>query len=247
MRTTPWIRSVQYAVIQNMKTLICIPGLGGHPSVFSEYPGLLPEYELRPVELVDHRKALAEVRTMLVAAKDPAILFCHCYSAQMGIQLAAEMPDKVERLILLEPFFVEQHRWLKTLIPLAILLMGMARFFSWIGVRRRNLNYRPDYVALAKYPIYLQPFFDMRWQNLPDYLDKCYDILAYGLPANVATPTLMIFSPSGFLRDRAKRERLKQIFSRLAITETPDGTHNVIAMAAGSVAAAIRQYLSPKT
>lgn len=230
-----------------MRALICIPGLGGHPSVFSEYAGLLSEYDLRFVEFVNRQKTLTDVRAAIAAEKDPVTLFCHCYSAQMGIQLAAEMPDKIDKIIFLEPFFAQFHRWMFVLWPIMLAVMGIVRFFSWIGVRRRTMNYRPDYKILAKYPIYVQPFFDMRWQSLTDYFDKCYDILAYKLPPGVTVPTLMIFSPKGFFRDPAKRERLKSVFSRLRIVETQDGTHNVITMGAASVAAAIRQYLTSTT
>ena len=227
--------------------LICIPGLGGHPSVFAEYIALLPEYELRSIEFVNRQKALTDARAALAAEKTPVILFCHCYSAQMGIQLAAEMPEKVSRLVFLEPYFVEFHTWMYIFRPLIWSLREITRFFGWIGLRRRTFTYQPDYITLAKYPIYIQPFFDMRWQNLTDYFDKCYDILTYKLPPSVLTPTLMIFSPQGFFRNPAKRERLKKVFSRLHIVETQTGTHNVITMGAAPVAAMIREFLNSAT
>jgi pimeloyl-ACP methyl ester carboxylesterase len=224
-----------------MKTMICIPGLGGHPSVFAEYVALLPEYKMRSMEFVNRQKTLADTRAAIMAEKDPVVLFCHCYSAQMGIQLAAEMPSKVSSLIFLEPYFVEFHAWMYVFRPITLAVMGIVRFFSWIGVRRRTFTYQPDYIALAKYPIYIQPFFDMRWQNLTDYFDKCYDILTYKLPLGVEVPTLMIFSPKGFFRNPAKRELLRKIFSRLHIVETRTGTHNLITMGAAPVAALIRE------
>lgn len=227
-----------------MRTVICIPGLGGHPSVFAEYAALLSEFELRPVELVNREKTLAELRAAIGAETSPVTLFCHCYSAQIGIQIAMEMPGKIDKLIFLEPYFVEFHPWMRVFKPINLAVMGIVRFFTWIGVRRRTLNYKPDYVALARYPIYIQPFFDMRWQNLTDYFDKCYDILDYKLPPGVDIPTLMIFSPKGFFRDLAKRERLKKVFPKLRIVETREGTHNVITMGAPSVAALIRDYLN---
>lgn len=227
-----------------MKTILCIPGLGGHPSVFAEYAPLLPEHKLRSMEFVNREKALADARAVLAEEKDPVILFCHCYSAQMGIQLAKEMPAKVSHLIFLEPFFTEQHPWTKVLKPIDLAVLGIVKFFSFIGVRRRKFTYQPDYIALAKYPIYVQPLFDMRWQNLTDYFDKCYDILTYKLPQRVDTPTLMIFSPQGFSRNPAKREYLKNIFPRTRIIEMQAGTHNVITMGAASVVDTIRDYLT---
>jgi pimeloyl-ACP methyl ester carboxylesterase len=228
------------------KTLICLPGLGGHPSAFSEYVALLPEYELRSIEFVNRRKALADARTAIQAAEGQVSLFCHCYSAQMGIQLAAEMPGKVSHLIFLEPFFVEFQPWLQISRPLILAILWTVRFFGRIGVRRRKFTYQPDYIALAKYPIYVQPFFDMRWQNLPDYFDKCYDILTYRLPQQVDTPTLMIFSPNGFSRDPANREHLKKIFTKARMVEMQNGTHNVITMGAAPVAKLVREYLDPR-
>jgi pimeloyl-ACP methyl ester carboxylesterase len=228
------------------KPLICIPGLGGHPSVFAEYAALLPEYDLRSIEFVSRDKALADARAAIsaaAAANGPVPLFCHCYSAQMGIQLAAEMPDKVSELIFLEPFFAELQPWMKILQPITLAAREIVKFFGRIGVRRRKFSYQPDYIALAKYPIYIQPLFDMRWQNLPDYFDKCYDILTYKLPQRVNVPTLMIFSPNGFSRDPANKEHLKTIFLNARLVEMKAGTHNVITMGAAPVAETVREYL----
>ena len=226
------------------KKMLCIPGLGGHRSVFAEYVSLLPGYEMEFVELVDRRRTLAEARAALSAASGPVILFCHCYSAQMGIQLAAEMPEKISQLIFLEPFFVELQPWMKLLLPVGWTLLRLSQLFEALGLRRRRFTYQPDYVALAKYPIYFQPFFDMRWQNLTDYFDKCYDILTYKLPQSVKTPTLMIFSSNGYTRDPAAREHLRIIFSDLRVVETPAGSHNVISMSPATVAGAIRESLT---
>ena len=226
-----------------MKTLLCIPGLGGHPSVFNEYVALLPEYRIRTIRFVNRADALRDARAILAEERGPATLFCHCYSAQMGIQLAAEMPEKVERLIFLEPFFAELKPWMKLLLPVGIFLLSAARLTDAIGLRRRRFRYEPDYIALAKYPIYLQPFFDMRWQNLTDYFDKCYDILTYRLPARVEAPTTMLFSPNGFSRDPRAKEKLKKIFVRSRVVEMQDGTHNVITMGGAPVAAAIRDSI----
>lgn len=226
------------------KKILCIPGLGGHASVFSEYFEILSEYELQSIEFVNRDKALADARAALAAEKEPIALFCHCYSSQLGIRLAAEMPDKISRLIFLEPYFVEFHPWMKTLLPVGFILLWLMRFLDWIGLRRKNFTYQPDYVALAKYPIYFQPFFDMRWQDMTDYFDKCYDILTYKLPAGVDTPTLMIFSPEGFSRNPVIRENLRKIFSRVRMAEMPEGTHNVITMGGAAVASSVREYLN---
>lgn len=224
--------------------ILCIPGLGGHASVFAEYMEILSEHEMRSIEFVNRDKALADARAAIREEKNPVILFCHCYSAQMGIKLAAEMPDKVSRLILLEPYFVEFHPWMKLLLPVGFFLLWSNRFLDWIGLRRKSFTYQPDYIALAKYPIYFQPIFDMRWQNMTDYFDKCYDILTYKLPRRVDAPTLMIFSPKGFSRDIAARESLKKVFADVRMAETPEGTHNVITMGAPAVAKVIRESLN---
>lgn len=221
--------------------MLCLPGLGGHPSVFDEYVPLLPGYRLRTIEFVNREKALRDARAILAAEPGPLPLFCHCYSAQMGIQLAAEMPEKVEKLIFLEPFFCEFHSWLQIFRPLVVFILWMARLTDRIGLRRRRFDYQPDYVALAKYPIYIQPFFDMRWQNITDYFDKCYDIATYKLPPRVEAHTLMIFSPHGFSRNPRTKEALKEVFPNARIVELADGTHNVVTMGAAAVAAAIRE------
>jgi pimeloyl-ACP methyl ester carboxylesterase len=228
------------------KRMICIPGLGGHPSVFAEYLDMFPGYELKAIEFVSRKKALEEARAALAAEKEPVVLFCHCYSAQLGIQLAEEMPEKVGGLVFLEPFFVEFQPWMKILLPINLILLGLMKILDFLGLRRRKFSYQPDYVALAKYPIYFQPFFDMRWQNPTDYFDKCYDILTYKLPKSVGAPTLMIFSPQGFSRDPGTRRRLGEVFQRVRIVEVGKGTHNVITMGASSVAEAIRESLNSK-
>lgn len=226
-----------------MQKIICIPGLGGHASVFAEYADLLPDYDLRFMEFVNRAKALADARQAIVSAGGPVVLFCHCYSAQMGIQLAADFPDKVSHLVFLEPFFSEFQPWMKVLRPISWTILRLMEFSDKIGLRRRRLTYQPDYIALAKYPIYIQPIFDMRWQNLTDYFDKCYDILTYKLPPRVATPTLMMFSPNGFSRSPSIRDRLQNVFVSARIEEMRSGTHNVITMGSAPVAASVREYL----
>jgi pimeloyl-ACP methyl ester carboxylesterase len=212
--------------------------------VFSEYVEILSEYELRSVEFVNITKALADAKAALAAEKKPVVLFCLCYSSQLGIRLAAEMPDKVSQLIFLEPYFVEFHLWMKVLLPITFGIWQFMRFLDWLGIRRKNFTYQPNYVALAKHPIYFQPFFDMRWQNMTDYFHKCYDILTYKLPARVDAPTLMMFSPKGFSRSSASKEKLKEIFPHARMVEMREGTHNVITMGAPAVSVVIREFLN---
>jgi pimeloyl-ACP methyl ester carboxylesterase len=229
------------------KTVLCIPGLGGHRSVFANYVDLLPEHNLHFIELVDRRTALAAARAFLERQEGQTTLFCHCYSAQMGIQLALEMPDKVKELIFLEPFFSEFQIWMRLLLPINVLFLAIVNFFDMLGLHRQRFTYQPDYVALAKYPIYLQPFFDMRWQGLDDYFDKCWDILTYRLPPRVDTPTLMLFSPGGFTRDARIKEKLLRVFPKASMVAMNNGTHNVITMGGSPVAAAVRKALNPTT
>lgn len=230
-----------------MKTLICIPGLGGHPSVFNEYKALLPEYNLRMIELVDPSKALADTRAAVREEKEPVVLFCHCYAEQLGIQVAAEMPDKVSHLIILEPVFSEFLPWTKALWPLCALLLAGARLTDRMGLRRRHFTYEPDYVELAKYPLFVQPLFDMRWQNLTDYFRKCWEQLTYRLPPRVEAPTLMILAPGGFSSDARTKERLKKIFVNARLVDMEQGTHNIVTMGGVPVAVAVRGYLGSAT
>ena len=156
---------------------------------------------------------------------------------------AEAFPDKVTRLVLIEPFFMQFHWWRWPLFPIGYFLLGAARLTDLVGLRRRRFSYQPDYVALAKYPIFVQPLFDMWWQNLTDYFDKCVDALTFRLPARVTVPTLILYSPYGFTRDKKVRAKVRGIFVNSEVVEMDDGTHNIITTMSESAAQAIHNWL----
>lgn len=228
------------------KTIICIPGLGGHPSVFSAYDQFFSQYKLRHLELVNRQKAFKDLMAM-INEETKVILLCNCYGAQIALQAVAVAQDKVRAIVIVEPFFVQFQQWLILFRPVIKFLYWVSLLTDCIGLRRRHFTYQPDYAKLAKYPIYVQPIFDMRWQDLTDYFDKIYDILTYTLPSKIENPTLLIFSPKGFMRSGGVRKKLQNIFVNSHVVETDGGTHNIVTIMEKSLAASIDQWLVKTT
>lgn len=227
------------------KTILCIPGLGGHPSAFGLYESLLKEFKFRFIEFVNIKKALVDLQK-IINEENEVILFCSCYGIQLALKIAEFMPQTIGGIIVVEPFFAQFHWWRTPAVQLARGLLWLSKTTDKFGWRRKTFDYRPDYVKLSKYPIYCQPIFDMRWQNLTDYLDKIRDLLLFELPLRVETPTLIVFSHKGFIRSEKIKKNISEIFVNSTSIETGSGTHNIITMSGKPVAEAVRNWINNK-
>jgi pimeloyl-ACP methyl ester carboxylesterase len=225
-----------------LPVILCIPGLGGHASAFGLSPRFLPEYELRFIELTNREKAFRDALE-IIDEKGKMPLLCNSYGVQMGLKLIEARPGKITHLVLIEPFFAQFSWWRGPALAVNKVLLWLCRVTDAIGLRRRHFTYQPDYVALARYPIYVQPLFDMWWQNLTDYFDKIEDILTFRLPAKVEARTLILLSPYGFTRDKAVRAKIREVFYPADVVELADGTHNVTTILKEPAVRAIHAWL----
>lgn len=224
------------------RVVICIPGLGGHESCFKEYPTLLSDYDLRFVRLIDHRKCLEDI--VSICEREERVTFlCNCYGIQLALRAAERAPKKVERIVVIESFFAEFHFWRPIALAMNTLVLVLLRFFGRIGFKRNSYNTDIDYSKLGKYPVYIQPVFDMQWQNLFDYFSKTKDILTYRLPKKVETPTLFILSPRGWMRNAKDRVVVRSIFTNCRMVEVSANSHDIVLCAPKEVAKAAHSWL----
>ncbi len=225
------------------RTILCIPGLGGHRSAFNGYAEILSNYSFRYVEVIDWRNAIDELKS-IIQEEQEVILLCSCYGVQLALRLIEAMPSNIRGLILIEPFFAEFHWWHQ---PARILNAGIVWFLKLtdrLGLRRKKFLYQIDYAKLAKYSVFFQPFFDIRWQNITDYFLKIDDFLTFKLPLKIETKTLFTLSPKGFLRNQKIKESLIDIFLNADIVEISEGGHNIITVSREAVSTSIREWLA---
>lgn len=208
--------------------IICIPGLGGHENVFANYAQDLAEFDVETVSLIDWRKTHEEV-SRIVNASDTVIFLCNCYGAQIALRAMYARPSKTIAFIVIEPFFAEFFSWAWMAEFFIGLLLFVKKFTDMLGLKRKTYT-EVDYSKVEEYPLFLQPFFDMQHQSLTDYFTKMEDIATFRLPVRVDTKTLFIFSPGGFMKDGAKREKLQSIFVHSEVVEMGEKSHNIVTL-----------------
>jgi hypothetical protein len=230
--------------MNEVSSIICIPGLGGHPSVFNGYTGLFSGYKLYPITIIDRRKAIEDIKE-IIRKEGKVIFICSCYGIQLALEIVDEMPSAADQLIVIEAFFAEFQWWKKPAILINNVLMFLCRITDWLGLRRKKLYWQSvDYSKLGKYPIFVQPVFDMAWHNLTDYFIKLNDILTYKLPEKVEIKTLFVLSPHGFIQSPKIKKRLAEIFVNSEIVEISKKGHNIITNSQKLTAVPVREWLA---
>lgn len=225
------------------KSIIFIPGLGGHESAFGGYADFFPDYSIHCVEVVDWRKALDDLEKIIQKEKE-AILFCSCYAVQLALRLIKKNPRSVSHIVLIEPFFAEFQWWRGPAKILNSMILSLVKIADKVGLRRRNFRYQPDYTKISRYPVLIQPLYDMRWQNLTDYFSKIEDLLNFRLPPRVGTKTLFVLSYKGFLRSARIKKKLFEVFSKADAVEIKQKGHNIITISQKAISREIRKWLS---
>lgn len=221
--------------------IICIPGLGGHESSLKEYAELLSEYDLRFLRVVNPQRALNDLLE-LCRRETRVTLFCNCYGAQLALRAYQSQPETIANIIVVEAFFAEFHTWCTFTAPIIKSIIAILHFTDYIGIRRKRFH-TIDYKKLAHYPIYVQPIFDIRWQNLTDYFLKLDDIRTFRLPHQVKIPTLFILSSRGYMRNIQNRKKLQSIFTHATLIDINANTHNIISTASDEIANHVRRWL----
>lgn len=228
------------------KTIICLPGLGGHQTSFKGYEKIFADFKIVFTEIVNPEKSFQNIKTICLEQDGSIMLLANCYGAQLGLRLVQELPSKkIEGMIIIEPFFAQFHWWRWPGLFAVRLMLAVLFVATHLGIRRRHLWENIDYAYLARYPISVQPIFDMRWQNLPDYFRKIDDILTFHLPKDlVHIPALLIFSSEGFMRDINHQERVARIFCQTSTQEVSVKSHNIITLAQKEIGEIILDWFS---
>ena len=224
-------------------TILCLPGLGGHRSVFNGYSDMIPDQMFRYVEMINWQDTMKEIE-QIAREREKIIIMCNCYGTQLALRLIEKDPSSVIGLILIEPVFAEFYPKLTMLNPINSAVIKLMEFTDRIGLRRKKFDYPIDYRKLSKYPMFIQPFFDMRWQNMTDYFKKIKDVLTFKLPQTVNVKTLFILSSKGYLRSPKTREKIYNIFKNHDSVEIRTDTHNIVALSRKEIAGHIKNWLN---
>lgn len=226
-------------------TIVFVPGLGGHRSVFNGYGTIIGGNSFKYLEIVNWPKAAADLE-QIAQECGQVMIIAHCYGAQLAIRLIEKNPSAVKRLVIIEPFFSEFYPIIRSLMPVNWIILKTLEIMDYLGLRRKKFNYIPDYQKLAKYPMVFQPLFDWRWQNMTDFFKKTQDIATFNLPPRIETKTLFVVSPGGYLRSSRKREKIFNIFVNHDIIEISQNTHNIITVSGDKIARSIKKWLTNK-
>ncbi len=225
-----------------MKTILCIPGLGGRENLFDKYKEALSNHRLISLDVIDWQKAQVEVDKLVETEPGQIILFCSCYGIQLALRTIKKNKAKVAALIVVEPYFGEFLFWRSIARPINKFILGIIKFAHYLGFGREKFRY-VDYNMVEKKPLFVQPFYDIIHQGSKDYFEKIDDILTFELPNLIETKTLFIFSPLGFIRDPRKRARLKNVFINADMVEIGERTHNIMTLSYKVIAEAIVNWL----
>lgn len=229
----------------NKKVILCIPGLGGYEKVFSPYEQFLPDYKLIHVGLTNINKAETDME-QVIKENGSVIVLANCYGVQSILRLYERLPaGSIEKLIVIEPFFAEFYWWRQLAYVVNGGILKLLTLARKLGLYRRSFDLSLKYPDLPKrYPLAIQPLFDISNQSLIDYFTKIEDILSFKLPRSISIPTFFILSPGGYMKDREKRKALLKHFEQVEVTETGKRTHDIVAASVPKVAKAVAGWLS---
>lgn len=225
-----------------MKTIICIPGLGGRSNYYREYKNLLSQFNLEFFDVVNWKEAQKAIDGF-TEKQEQVIFLTNCYGIQFALRAIDKYPSKVAALIVIEPFFGEFFPFKKAALLINKLILGFMRFTDKLGLKRTKFP-EVDYYFVERQPLFFQPFYDVVHQSMTDYFEKTEDILTYQPPEQVRTKTFLIFSPKGFVRDPKKRQRFKDVFINSDMAEVGKNTHNIVTLSTPEIAEAIRNWLT---
>lgn len=224
------------------KTIISIPGLGGHKSVFDKYESQFQDFDFYRVDLIDIKKTTQDVLD-IIDKKNNIVLLCNCYGLQIALRVLPLKGDKIKGLIVVEPYFGEFLFWRKPAIFINHLILEFLDILDFIGFRRKTFP-NMDYSTVEKFPLFFQPFFDMWHQDLTKYFLKIDDVLTFEVPEKVELKTLFILSPKGFIQDQNKREVLKKAFVNSEIVELEEKSHNIVTIARMKISELVKNWLN---
>ncbi|MDB5254165.1 MAG: hypothetical protein JWL80_231 [Parcubacteria group bacterium] len=226
-----------------MKSIITIPGLGGHPSVFSHYRSLLPEYSLGFIDLINLSKGEQLIIENIHKEDHKVIILANCYGILPVLRNIKDLGYRIEKLIIIEPFFTEFYWWQSLAKSMARMFLGLSHLTDELGLTRKHFKKDVDYIHLSRYPLWIQPFFDLSYQTTTEYLEKLYDISSFTLPEQISIPTLLIFSPGGYSQNPVRRNKIISHFSHATVTEVGKKTHNIVTVSEKEITSAINNWL----
>jgi pimeloyl-ACP methyl ester carboxylesterase len=152
------------------------------------------------------------------------ILLGHSLGAEIALDFAADYPDSVAGLILIDPVFHQNLHgalgWVRRLRIVFWIPVGLLRLANAVGLRRRRLPPRDLYAldentraTLRSNPgtkiadLYINPLADLAYIPLANYLQ---DLLAVVQPVPVLEainqPVLVLMSRGSSLSDRHRNE-----------------------------------------
>ena len=239
--------------------VVCLHGVtswGGH---FACLAGLLPGREVLAPDLLGHGDSPyrppwtldAHVDAVLAAACDgPAAWVGHSFGARLAFEAAARAPERVERLVLLDPAIRLAPHVALFAAENARRERSYATFEEAIDRRyeESQLHDAPRALLEEELAAHLEQAPDDRWRYR--YLQASV-VAAYGVMASapapfaaVTAPTLLVLGRRSYVPyDHLLDEHRAATGDRLRVV-TVDGGHTVLWDALEETAAAVRDFLA---
>lgn len=220
--------------------VVCLHGVASNATRFHEWmseSALSNRYPLIAIDQRGHGRSMtyaaytradfcADVHAVLTQEHNQAILLGHSLGAQVALEFAAQYPQLVKGLILIDPVFPQALTGtLRNVARWRVLLrVGIAclRGFHRIGLGKRSYPYRSLYqldlqtrAYLAAHPdegiakLYMDPFADLEFMPLTNYLQDLYEVTRPLRPFNsITSPVLVLLSKGASTSNVSENHRI---------------------------------------
>ena len=256
------------------RPVICLHGLGDHGLVWqalAESPAgqqckwIAPDfpghgYSDKPVAL-DAYGAPLLAQQLATFAQDqgwPEVaVVAHSWSAKVALLWAQQQPQQVTKLVLVDPFFVNQFpRWTRITFPLLYrvlpFLKVMGPFATWeaaIALAQTLKQYRGwSPLQQAVFTAAMTQGQEGHWVSrfTPAARDGVFEdtVTTAGLTQPLATPTLLVLPERGLNRSPLQVRPYRTYLSNLQEVTVP-GNHWPHLVEPSALAAAIAPFLGP--
>ena len=253
------------------KTLIMIHGVASNHTRWSEfvqYTELKSEWNLLRLDLRGHGDSMyrgrinrqhwvADLRAIIEKeGLSPVVLLGHSLGAEIALDYAAEQPEQVAGLVLIDPVFHENLHgvlgWVRRLQLLLWVPIGLLWLANSLGLKRREFPYRDLYALDQKTRItlkenshlqiadlYMNPLADLPYLPVVNYLQDMQAVVKpLPLLEVISQPVLVIMSGGSSLSDQKRNEqqihRMPNATSELVhcdhwpLTEQPEAVRDMI-------------------
>jgi pimeloyl-ACP methyl ester carboxylesterase len=183
------------------------------------------------------------------------VIIGHCWGANLAVRVWARCPERIDGLVLIEPFVVLALRWelraaYAVARPVLWLIYAMMRGINALGIRRmrfRSVDYelydewvRSRLTSFWAAVRYMGPWVDLQTMPLVSYLQAFRMLFAYRPPwKSVACPVLAIYGRKAGLAESGGQQPIPPHGRTLLI----EASHFVLTDNMPAVALAIETFV----